>query len=342
MKNISSPFCLLLLPIILLALTGCQNNSKKFIFEGKIDGITQAEFYLLCEGQFNGFDTLQIENGKFHYEREIDEPMVLTLLYPNYTHTYVIAEPGKDIYMKAAAGKLGEADINGSEENELLSKFRQETHDKRENEQQMAAANFVRSYAGKLAAVAVFHKYFVATKNCDAETALPLLEELKRQQPAQSWVTSFYQRLRSLLTYGNGGRITDFHAISTDSSEISAKQFRGKPLIIGFFSTYLNSNYQIIPRLAELEKTYGDSLGILAISLDYDLKRCKTRIEQDSLKAPVVCDQKAFYSPLVLQFGVKNLPDNILADSLGNILQRNIPLDRLNEEVKKLMKEKGA
>ena len=112
----------LLLALSALLLAACSQPKDKFIFEGKIAGIQQAEFYVYSDdGALSGVDTIRIDDGKFSYECQLTSPAVLTLLYPNFSQTYIVAEPGKTIEMKGDAAKLGEADITGSEENELLT-----------------------------------------------------------------------------------------------------------------------------------------------------------------------------------------------------------------------------
>ena len=111
---------------LLLLFTACSQPKNRIRLEGSIDNVRHAEFYAYSEdGTFNGIDTIRIENGKFTYERELSQPVILTLLYPNFSRTYIVAEPGKTIRMTGEAAKLGEADITGNEDNKRLTAFRQ-------------------------------------------------------------------------------------------------------------------------------------------------------------------------------------------------------------------------
>lgn len=137
----------LLLALSALLLAACSQSKDKFIFEGKIAGIQQAEFYVYSDdGALSGVDTIRIDDGKFSYECQLTSPAVLTLLYPNFSQAYIVAEPGKTIEMKGDAAKLGEADISGSEENELLTDFRQKQNTLPENNQRLAASEFIRTH----------------------------------------------------------------------------------------------------------------------------------------------------------------------------------------------------
>ena len=94
-------------------LTACGPDKDKIRFEGQLDNINDAEFYILSEdGAFSGIDTVKITDGKFTYERDLSTPAVLTLLYPNFTQTYIVAEPGQTVKMKAGYFAVTE-DIKG-------------------------------------------------------------------------------------------------------------------------------------------------------------------------------------------------------------------------------------
>ena len=57
----------LLLPWLVLAVS-CGPGKDRVRFEGKLDNITNAEFYVYSEdGSFDGVDTVRIEDGKFVY-----------------------------------------------------------------------------------------------------------------------------------------------------------------------------------------------------------------------------------------------------------------------------------
>ena len=107
-----------------------------------------AEFYVYNDGEkFAGFDTVRIEDGKFRYEKALEGTEVLTLLYPNFSRTLVVAEPGTTIHITGDAGKLSDVDVSGTESNERLSKFRHTNQSKPASNVRMAAAQYVRDNA---------------------------------------------------------------------------------------------------------------------------------------------------------------------------------------------------
>lgn len=328
-----------LITAIALCLFGaCHSDKTTFRFYGELTGITQTDFYLFAEGDdFAGFDTLHIKDGRFEYVIQIEKPVLLKLLYPNYAYTYVVAEPGKEVRMEASGSKLGEAIIAGTKENDLLTEFRAQTHALRENEQRMAAAHFVQNNPATLAAVGIFRKFFIETQHFDAEVAEPLLNDLLKAQPEGKEVAELKALLQPLLNSGVGKPLPALQAVSLKKDTIATDSLKGKPCVIGLFATWKNENYQVVPHLTKYETRYKDSINLLGISLDYDSVRCAKRIKQDSLDAPVVCDLKAFQSPMIEALGVRYLPGNILVDHNGIIVRRDVPLKELDKAVEELM-----
>lgn len=97
----------LLATFLLILFTACGPAKDKIRITGKFTNINDAEFYVYSEdGAFDGIDTIKISDGKFSYERTLAHPAVLTLLYPNFTQTYVVAEPGHEIKSRAKPQKL--------------------------------------------------------------------------------------------------------------------------------------------------------------------------------------------------------------------------------------------
>ena len=89
--------------LTLLAAAACSSPSDRFRLDGRLDGISQAEFFIYCdEGSAPFFDTITIRDGSFSYERPMAAPAVLTLLYPNFSQTYIVAGPGEKVRIRKA------------------------------------------------------------------------------------------------------------------------------------------------------------------------------------------------------------------------------------------------
>ena len=309
----------------LVLLTACGPSKDKIRFEGTLNNISDAEFYVLSEdGAFTGIDTVKITDGKFTYERSLSAPAVLTLLYPNFTQTYIVAEPGQTVKMKGDAAKIGEAKISGTEQNELLSDFRLKHATDIATNQRLAAMQFITDNSHTLAAVAVFLKYFAKKQDADPHTALRLLDLLKAAQPKERAVKYIDQHYRPFFVNGKGEMLPDFTARTLDGRTVSSKDFRGRELIVVCMASWQSDSRQLLRELHRKLKGSADKWQCLILSLDTDKAALRSELRIDSLVAPTVCDQRAFQSPLFTTLGFHYVPSLMLVDAQGRILQRDI------------------
>lgn len=317
------PFsCLLALLWLTLA---CGPDKDRVRFEGKLENINNAEFYVYSEdGSFDGVDTVRIEDGKFIYERKLTEPTLLTLLYPNFTQTYVVLEPGKTIKLRGDASKIGEAEVTGTEENEMLTEFRQANLTGPESNHRLAAADFVRSHASTLAAVAVFRRYFAVQKSPDAATALQLLDVLKKAQPQGKAVNYLDQFYRPVFENGVGRQLPSFTAETIDGEKVSSETFRGRKLVIACLGMWQGESQAFARQLRRKVAQAGSGCACIVVSMDVDREVLRNRLKSDSLQCPIICDRLAFESPLAQKLGLRYVPSCMVVDTEGRIVQRDV------------------
>ena len=324
--------------LALLLAAACSRPKDRFLLEGRLAGVNQAEFFIYCDdGNAPFFDTISIRDGSFSYERQLAAPAVMTLLYPNFSQTYIVAEPGKKLRIEGDASRLAEADISGTEDNELLSTFRRENAGKRETEVRLAAGEFIRSHAATLAAYAVFKRYFATDKAPDPATTRSLLADLRKAQPDNAALHALADRLEPRLSAAEGQQLPDFEAQTIDGRTVTKADFEGRPLLVACWASWSNESTALIQKVRRLQRAYGKRLGTLSVSLDADPVRCRRRAERDSLGGPIVCDTRTFDGPLVRRLGLGQVPGTLLVDEKGKIVQRDIPIDDLERRIADVM-----
>ncbi len=325
--------------VLTAILAACSQPEDRFTLKGRMSGVQQGEFYIYSDdATFNGVDTIRINDGQFLYDRKLTVPTVLTLLYPNFSQTFIVAEPGTEINMAGDASKLGEADITGTEENELLTAFRQQHTADSDRERRMAAAAFIRDNRTTLAAVAIFKRYFASEEHPDAATTLPLLDELRKAQPQNAALSLLDHRLRPLLSATPGCEIPDFSLTDIKGKQLTKPDVSGKPLIVAFWATWTPESYPLLNTLQDLCRKYGERLAVIAVSLDTEEKKPRDRAEQDTLRYNIVCDGLAFNTPAVRQFGMRYVPSILLADAQGRIVARDIKAAELRKRLEEMLR----
>lgn len=318
-------------------LTACGPGRGEVRVQGEIGHVRHAELYLYCaDGTAEGIDTLRVEKGKFKGDISVSEPCLYTLLLQNFTEYSIILEPGATVSISGDAQNLAGMDVAGTEENELLTEFRMRTLGKSEADVRRAAADFIRSHSGSLAAVAVLRDVFARQQYPDPATVSSLLSVLKKAQPKSRALRHVEQALRPKLVCPPGKPLPDFSAPTIAGGTVSTSDFAGKPLVIALVATWAQNFNEQLRLLHEARRNGPEGLQIMLVSLDTDTIRLRQRLATDSLRAPVVCDGKSFASPTAQAIGAQYVSTSILVGSDGRVKARDIEPKRLPEEVKKL------
>ncbi len=99
-----------------------------------------------------------------------------------------------------------------------------------------------------------------------------------------------------------------------EGKEISLAEFRGKPLLINFFSTDCPSCVRELPHLADIKAEAGDRLEVLVISNDSPAT-LTSYFKQEGIALPVAYDR----GPAHRAYGVDTIPYLVVIDKEGNI-----------------------
>jgi peroxiredoxin len=120
---------------------------------------------------------------------------------------------------------------------------------------------------------------------------------------------------------------------------LSAPPFRGKVVLIQFWSTIDDRCQQDMDGLNDLYKKYGGRNGfeIIGICLDRDPKAMQAFLKQNRYLWPQVQEPGGFDGELANQLGVMTLPMMILVDQKGNVVADNIFVANLEGELKRLL-----
>ena len=324
--------------LTLLLLAACGHNSDQMVMEGKIRGLDKGEFYVYsADGLREGVDTVHVVGGEFRYECGLAEPTLLTLLFPNFSQIVIVAAPGDELSFEASVDRPAQAQVKGSEENELLTEFRLKAYNRAETQVRADAEAFIRKHPATLAALAVYQRYFERDAGTDAARALSLLDVLKKGQPHCTALQRMDSRLRSLLQASPGRKLPDFKVKDLRGDTVDSRQLRGKPLVILFWGTWNGNTYGQPRQIRRMEREWGDRVHVLIVGVDYDAHNFAARFRRDSLDAPMVCEGDAFAGPLVQKLGVRTVPGNLLIDAEGVVRGRDLDLVKLEQEVRKLL-----
>lgn len=328
--------------LLLFLLASCGPDGNHGRVKGSLAGISEADIIAFVDDTIAGgqgrADTVKIKRGSFSYDREVDRPTILTLVYPNFSTTSLVLEPGKTVKLKGDANRLSEIEVDGNDDNNLLTEFRKHTLGKRDAEVQREAATFIRTHAKTMAAVVLFRDVFATAEIIESNPTESLLAELQKAQPATPSVQQLATRLKPLLATAPGKKFPAFTATDIDGKSISSSAYDGKNVLIVFCAQWDASFYNVKRHSRELDDNVpSGKLSYLFVSFDTDKQQLISSNKYEPLPGRIIYDGKGFSSPLMRQLGMRYISGSILVGSDGKIKARDIPCAEWKDKIPNLL-----
>ena len=327
---------LLFFSLFIFLLTSCGPSSGYFKIEGRFLHINQGELYVYSpDGVIDGMDTIKIEAGRFAYETKLNSEGTLMLVFPNFSEHPVFAESGGSVDIKADASHLKEMTVDGTDENELMNKFRKMIAGVSPPEEEKYAVQFIQDYPESYVSIYLVRKYFLQAANPDYQQAMQFINLLLKEQPHNSVLLRMRQLTAPLEKTAVGKPLPPFSATDVNGSAVSSKDYQHGTVVI---STFLTQNYESLEQqraLRELQESSGGRLRLLSICLNPEADECKRTMQREDISWQVICDGKMMDNQLVALLALTAVPDNIIVSN-GTIKARSLDTPALQSRLKNL------
>ena len=325
--------------LLTLVLASCGTKSDRFKIDGKFLNLNQGEFYVYSmDGSIDGLDTIKVEGGRFRYDIDCVKPTTLVIVFPNYSEQPVFAEPGGKVKIKADASHLRQMEVKGTDENELMTKFRKMIEGSSPPDECMHAETFIKDHSDSKVALYLLQKCFLNTHRPDYNKALELSDIILKETGDSLTVMTLKDRIQVLTKLSVGKPLQKFSARDVKGNKVDNSLFKGKPGLISVWSTWNYDSQNAQSRMLDYRRMYGDKISMLSINVDASIDDCRKYLKRDSITWTNVCDGRLFESPVLRSLGITDLPYNILIDKKGKVVAVNPDLRMLEEELKKLVK----
>lgn len=308
-----------------LALTACGVPEGQIRFRGEYRGLPQADFLLIStDGGLTTVDTLHILQERFEHTIYQNDDATYNIIYPGNTLQLKLwAHTGDDIRIDGSQDDLWHVVVNGNEENELYTEFRQQCEANDTTQQRRTAAEFIRQHAASPVATYLLTQYFIIPTNLPVDSVQRLYKVVLDAQPNSHEVVALGGQIhqRSILRKGN--RLPDFDLTTLDGKRHRLKDYKGKTLILYFWAGWQDNSYVLHRDLAqtslEAPDTLNHEVGILSYSLDIDSLTLAVNRNDELFPIPTFCDYNGFEGEYVKQLGINNLPLIVIVDPKGKI-----------------------
>jgi peroxiredoxin len=172
--------------------------------------------------------------------------------------------------------------------------------------------------------------------------ALELLERLPARYRQHAAVRQTEELLRALEATRPGQYFTGVAGVtpSGDSAALSDFAAKGRYVLADFWASWCGPCIREMPVLQEIYRTYRErGLEVVGISLDKDRAAWQQAIERLGLEWPQLSDLQGREGAAPKSYGIGAIPHTILIAPDGTILHRNLPPDRLREQLEQLLNE---
>lgn len=324
--------------IPLLTLLGCGGSAGQFRLCGDFDHLEQGEFYIYSpDGGLDRLDTLRLREGKFDYTVPLQEKATYHILYPNFSELVIFGESGKVVKVKGDARSLNEVKVSGTDENETYTKYRRESQNLSGKKLDSLTRDYILQYPTMQMSRFLLNKYFIQPEGTDQQMMHELYDSLCRANPSDVFLSNLSNDVRRKNTIKTGSRIPEFSLTTRkvelkkykkkktiirtiESRTVSDTSFKDKPLLLVFWATWRSGSQSGLYRASRLMRESENKIQAISYSLDVEDTELKAVERRDSIDYPSICDFKCWNSPLVQQWGIRELPFFILMDKDRKIL----------------------
>ena len=253
-----------------LVCTSCGTDSRHFRIDGRLLHLNQGEFYVYSpDGTINGLDTIKVQAGRFSYEVACDRPMTLMIVFPNFTEQPVFAQPGKSVDLKGDASHLKEMTVKGTEDNELMNKFREMIHNAAPPEMKKCAQLFVQDHPESRVGAYLVDRYFIHDANPDTKTAVRLVDLMIEKQPDNGYLKRQKRQLTASFVATKGADIPNVLGTTVDGRTIGRVQLTKAPVtVVCALATWKYESMSQFRRLAAYAASQQGRVAVVGVSID--------------------------------------------------------------------------
>ena len=327
---------LISLPALFL-LASCGEDSKHFKIEGRLLQINQGEFYLYSsDGTISGFDTIKVQGGRFSHEIECDHPTTLTLVFPNFSEQPIFAEPGKTVDIDGDASHLKMLKIKGTDDNELMSDFREQIAASSPPEIKRFAVRFIEDHPQSPVSIYLVKKYFIITPRPDYREAARLLKLMKASQPDNFIISNMLRDTKVLGQSAVGTRLPAFKIKDMKGNTITSNSLTRGLVVICTWASWSYPSTDMLRQLHQIQIDKQKPFKVISICVDAYKADCDTYLNVNEIKTPNVFTGEMFNTAPLKILGLQNVPDNIVVKD-GKIVARSLDINSLREKVESLL-----
>jgi peroxiredoxin len=365
-KNLS----FIVIAVVILASCTGKKAKNEFVVTGTVDTLVSSKIYLQkrADGPLITLDSAMISsNGEFKFMGVINYPEVYYLTLPATKSSVPFFIEPSDIIVNIRTKDINKTKITGSKNQAAyeayLDKVDEYNNKINDNYEKFTKAEEAGDFAGQ--------RYYDSLVTALDDQKTMFSKDYALQNPG-SFVTP-YIMYRNSYTYGledlekslNAFDTSLSHSVYTDflknylgvlkrvsvgnpyvpfsmadtaGTETAIRDYIGKGyLLVDFWASWCAPCRAENPNIARLYRKYHDrGFDIFGVSFDSSRDRWLKAISSDSLTWHHVSDLAGWQNAAGKLYGIRSIPSNILLDSTGTIIAKNIMGEELRMKLDEL------
>lgn len=196
---------------------------------------------------------------------------------------------------------------------------------------------FIKSHPAAYASIYTLWQFVEPDLNY--EEINPLFEGLNDKIKNTGSGQQLAEKLRIAQRTRVGSAFTDFSQTDNEGKLFRLSSLKGKYIFVDFWASWCKPCREENPNLVKVNSRFhGQGLEVVGVSLDSDSSLWVNAIEKDKLSWKQVSDLHGWKNEAAKLYGIASISQNILIDTGGLVIARNLQGDALYAKIAELFK----
>uniref|UniRef100_UPI00404BA129 redoxin domain-containing protein n=1 Tax=Gelidibacter sp. TaxID=2018083 RepID=UPI00404BA129 len=329
--------------ISLITYSCIGQNDSKFSINGKTKDLANGTILLLQNPLSNKFiDSVKVVDNTFVLNTQLTDFPAKLILWRDGSTAKTIWVENKNMTFDSSNSSFENAIINGSITDSLATSLKSKFKELKSYEEIVAyELAFIKNNPNNIISA---HNLSIMAKVFGQEESQKLFNKfsIQNKQSQYGKIISDYLALNIPKTPQIGEKYVDFSMNNQNGIQKKLSELDGKYVLVEFWASWCVPCRKENPELVKVYNKYKESdFEIFAVSLDENKENWIKAIEKDNLSWKHVSDLKGKNNKASLIYGVNGIPDNILIDKNGAIIDRNLRSEKLDEKLSELIFKKA-